>query len=200
MDPSPCDHQSRTCLIYHLTQAIDTVLFATWKHQSVQSSTRVRTRDSHQTAEKASRDRRSGSFATVIIRFSSRWMDGDDLPIDRDPTATMKTGVSLSSRNLERRIPIRRRRRRVEEHHDRGPIEPRSRRDRAAIVDPSAWNLFHNHRSAVPKHLEHDRRSIVVNRAKIVAYFEALFEAKFKPIRRGFEATKPCNRNRLHDA
>ena len=68
--------------------------------------------------------------------------------------------------NLERRIPIRRRRRCVEEHHNRGPIEPRSRRDRAAIVDPSAWNLFHDPRSSFPQHLEHDRRSIVVYRGR----------------------------------
>ena len=88
----------------------------------------------------------------------------------------------------------------MEEHHDRGPIEPRSRRDRAAIMDPSAWNLFHDHRSSFPEHLEHDRRSIVVDRAKIVAYFEALFEEKFKPIHPGFEATMPLSANRFHDA
>ena len=88
----------------------------------------------------------------------------------------------------------------MEEHHDRGPIEPRSRRDQAAIVDPSAWNLSHDHRAAVPENLEHDRRSIVVDRAKIVAYFEALFEAKFKPIQPGFEATMPLSANRSHDA
>ena len=68
--------------------------------------------------------------------------------------------------NLERRIPIRRRRRHVEEHHDRGPIEPRSRRDRAAIVDLAAWNLFHDLRSSFPEHLEHDRCSIVVDRGR----------------------------------
>ena len=66
--------------------------------------------------------------------------------------------------NLERRIPIWRRRRHVEEHHDRGPIEPRSRRDRAAIVDPAARNLFHDLRSSFPEHLEHDQCSIVVDR------------------------------------
>ena len=77
----------------------------------------------------------------------------------------------------------------MEEHHDRGSIEPRSRRDRDAIADPSAWDLLHDPRSSFSEHLGHDRRSIVVDRAKIVAYFEALFEAKFKPIRRGIEAT-----------
>ena len=82
----------------------------------------------------------------------------------------------------------------MEEHNDRGPIEPRSRRDRAAIVDPSAWDLLHDPRSSFPEHLGHDRRSIVVDRAKIMAYFEALFEAKFKPIRRGIEATTHAQR------
>ena len=90
-----------------------------------------------------------------------------DSPLDRDPTATMKSYFSLSSqRSLEHRIPIRRRRRFMEEHHDRGPIEPRSWRDRAAIVDPSAWNLFHDHRSTVLENLEHDRRPIVVDRGR----------------------------------
>ena len=37
-------------------------------------------------------------------------------------------------------ISVRRRRRLMEELHDRGPIEPRSWRDRAAIVNPSAQN------------------------------------------------------------
>ena len=77
-------------------------------------------------------------------------------------------------------------------------------------MDPFAWNLSHDHRAAVPENLEHDRRSIVVDRgrlwsivvdrAKIVAYFEALFEAKFKRIQPGFEATMPLSANRSHDA
>ena len=37
-------------------------------------------------------------------------------------------------------ILIERQRELVEELHDRGAIEPRSRCDRAAIVPPSAWN------------------------------------------------------------
>ena len=67
-------------------------------------------------------------------------------------------------------------------------------------MDPAAWNLFHDLRSSFPEHLEHDRCSIVVDHAKTVAYFEALFEAKFKPIRSGFEATTPLSANRSHDA
>ena len=69
-------------------------------------------------------------------------------------------------------------------------IAVRSNRDRGAI----------ELRSSFPEHLEHDRCSIVVDHVKIVAYFEALFEAKFKPIRPGFEATTPLSANRSHDA
>ena len=103
------------------------------------------------------------------LRASDPRRDGRlarDLSLDRDLTAMMKIGFLSLRGNLERRIPIRRRRRHVEEHQDRGPIEPRSRCDRAAIVDPAAWNLFHDRRSSFPEHQEHDRRSIVVNRGR----------------------------------
>ena len=37
----------------------------------------------------------------------------------------------------------------VEEHREHGPIQQRSRRDRAAIAHYSPWNLLHNHRMTV---------------------------------------------------
>ena len=85
-------------------------------------------------------------------------------------------------------ISIGRSERFAEELHDRGPIEPQSRRDRAAIVDIASRNHLHDHRTDPVEDQDHDRGPIM-----------GLFEAKFKPIRRGFEATKPCNRNRLHE-
>ena len=82
-----------------------------------------------------------------------------DLPLDRDPTATMKTGFSLSSRESGA------------SHSNPTALAtrgrtPRSRSDRAAIADPAALNLFHDLLSSIPEHLEHDRRSIVVDRGR----------------------------------
>ena len=101
------------------------------------------------------------------VRSSSRWTAAGGLTSRSrfDGHGEVRFSFSLR-RSLEHRIPIRRRRRFVEEHHDRGPIEPRSRRDWAAIVDPSAWNLFHDHRSAVLENLEHDRCPIMVDRGQ----------------------------------
>ena len=48
----------------------------------------------------------------------------------------------------------------VEELHDRGPIEPRSRRDRAAIVAPSAWNSFHSIGGHAKRDQDHDHGPI----------------------------------------
>ena len=112
--------------------------------------------------------------------------------------------------NLERRIQIRRRRRHVEEHHDRGPIEPRSRRDRAAIVDPAAWNLFHDRRSSFPEHQEHDRQSIVVNRGRshedrglilrlLLKRDSSHFGPELKPQRRSIQTAPTTPWFRAHD-
>ena len=76
-----------------------------------------------------------------------------------------------------RQIPIQLRRRLVEEHHDRSPIEPRSWHNRAAIVDPSAWNRFHDPRTTSKVDHDHDRGPIAerswLDRGAIVASFEA---------------------------
>ena len=85
-------------------------------------------------------------------------------------------------------------------------IAVRSNRDRGAI-EPRSWILPHGiYPTIIERQFPRIRStidarswSIVVDRVKIVADFEALFEAKFKPIRRGFEATKPCKRNCPHD-
>ena len=49
----------------------------------------------------------------------------------------------------------------MEEHHDRGSIEQRSRSDRAAIVIPSGRNHFHDLQKASLEDLDHDRATIV---------------------------------------
>ena len=41
----------------------------------------------------------------------------------------------------------------AEELHDRGPIEPRSRRDRAAIVALPSWNQGHDARHMIPRNV-----------------------------------------------
>ena len=76
----------------------------------------------------------------------------------------------------------------VRSNHDRATIAPHSLQNRSIFV-----------RRQFLEHLEHDRRSIVADCAKIVAYFEALFEAKFKPNHPGFEATMPLSANHSHD-
>ena len=92
----------------------------------------------------------------------------------------------------------------AEELHDRSLIEPRSRRDRATIVDISSRNHLHDHRTAPSGESRSqswpDRGSIVARSRHDRGPIVGLFEAKFKLIRRGFEATKPCNNNRFHDA
>ena len=86
-------------------------------------------------------------------------------------------------------------------------IAVRSNRNRGAI-EPQSWILPHG---IYPTIIERQFRgiwstidarswSIMVDRAKIVAYFEALFEAKFKPIQPGVEATMLLSANRSHDA
>ena len=68
---------------------------------------------------------------------------------------------------------IGRHRRPAEELHDRGPIEPRSRRDRAVIVAPSAWNRFHSIRRRATRDQDHDHGPIAArlwpDRGAIVA-------------------------------
>ena len=65
----------------------------------------------------------------------------------------------------------------VRSSRDRSPIEPRSRRDRAAIVKLSSWNHLHGIRWQPKETQDHDRRTIVArsrcDRGAIVGYFEA---------------------------
>ena len=65
-----------------------------------------------------------------------------------------------------------------EELHDCGLIEPRPRRDRAAIVDPSSWNRSHDRQMVYVENCEHDRRLIVAqswrDRGPIVAKIVAI--------------------------
>ena len=88
----------------------------------------------------------------------------------------------------------------MEEHHDRGPIKPRSWRDRAAIVDPSAWNRFHDpqtmskvdrdqDQTTIVARSRRDRGSIVVRSWLLLRLTRGQFTAKSGPIHRGIEAT-----------
>ena len=92
----------------------------------------------------------------------------------------------------------------VRSNCDRGAIELRSRRDRAAIVDLSSRNHLHNHQTTFIGESRSrswpDRGSIVARSRRDRGPIVGLFEAKFKPIHRGFEATMPLNGNRLRDA
>ena len=112
----------------------------------------------------------SGTIGGLSGRHVATW--GEPIFIKNQTARSRSNGYatadlsSLFGVDLERQIQIWRCRRRVEEHRDRGPIEPRSRRDWASIGAPSAWNPFHDHRSSVPKLQEHDLCSIVVNRGR----------------------------------
>ena len=48
----------------------------------------------------------------------------------------------------------------VKELHDRGPIEPRSRRDRTPIMEHLLRNQPHDRRTGFREHLQRDRRQI----------------------------------------
>ena len=65
----------------------------------------------------------------------------------------------------------------MEEHHDRGPIEPRSRHDRAAIVTPSGRINLHDLPKGILKDRNHDWTTIVArsrrDRGPIMASIEA---------------------------
>ena len=61
---------------------------------------------------------------------------------------------------MDRRIFIGRHGRPVEELHDRGPIEPRSRRDRAAIGLLSASPYFHSIGGRAKSDEDHDHGPI----------------------------------------
>ena len=83
----------------------------------------------------------------------------------RGPRSSSHLGDAWTS--LERPIFIKvassigRSRRFVKELHDRCPIEPRSRPDRAAIVKLSLWNRLHEIRRRPTKIQDHDRRTIM---------------------------------------
>ena len=75
----------------------------------------------------------------------------------------------------------------MEELHDRGPIEPRSRRDRATIVAPSAWNHFHSIGRRATRDQDHDHGPIAArswpDHGMIVVNFEAKIETILPQIR-----------------
>ena len=89
---------------------------------------------------------------------------------------------------------------------DRGPIEPRSRRDRAAITLLSLGNHLQSIGRQSTKDQDHDRRAIVARSWRKSWLFGSQIKAKLTPIRRGIEATiyahgiaRSTPSNRLHD-
>ena len=88
----------------------------------------------------------------------------------------------------------------VEELHDRGSIEPRSQRDRAAIGELQQRNRLQTIGRRPTSDQDDDCGPIAARSWPDRAEISGLFEAKFKLLPRGFEATKPCKGNRLNDA
>ena len=91
----------------------------------------------------------------------------------------------------------------MEELHDRGPIEPRSRRDRAAIVAPSVWNHFHSIGRRAMLDQDHNHGPIAArswpDRGMIVVNFEAKIETilpQIRELRRRTRESFPRRRNR----
>ena len=93
----------------------------------------------------------------------------------------------------------------MEELHDRGSIEPRSRRDRAAIGELQRQNRLQTRDQdddcgPIAARSWPYRGPIAARSWPDRAEIRGLFEVKFKLLPRGFEATKPCKGNRFHDA
>ena len=95
-------------------------------------------------------------------------------------------------------------RRFVEEHHDRGPIEPRSSRDRGSFVvesiPRSSDGVFLRINSTIDAQSTHNLATIRPRSGHDRVPIVGLFEAKFKTIHPEFEATTPLSVNRSHDA
>ena len=98
----------------------------------------------------------------------------------------------------------------AEELHDRGSIEPRSRRNRATIVDVASRNHLHDHQttpSGKSRSLSWpDRGSILPDRGAIVARSWAfskrkssLFAADLKPQSHAIETASTSLENRPHE-
>ena len=124
---------------------------------------------------------RSGSFAIRSIAWTRR----------KYLTSIRRSGSS--SRSDLHRTVVNTGGRTVRSWPDRTAIAARSNRDRA----PSAAESPPNDRTTTDNR---PRRRLGPDRGRITPKFMPLFEAKLKPFSRGFEATKPCTRDRLHDA
>ena len=123
--------------------------------------------------------------------------------VDRDPIFIRRPRWSVIRPSswwyLEHWISIRRRRQIVEELHDRGPIEPLSRRDRAAIGEFTWWN----HRQSIGRRStngqDHDRGPIVAKMVAIWSKFKAKFTANSGASNRPEGIAPMTLANRLHD-
>ena len=125
-----------TCLKYRLSEAIYTLPFATWKHQERPIFVAAK-------AARSPSDGTEGNARWTLQIFRSNH-HRDLLPSDGGHSSQ-----SWSTRSRDRdhpitRTPIGRRGGFVEELHDRGPIETRSRRDRATIVALPSRNQHHD--------------------------------------------------------
>ena len=100
-----------------------------------------------------------------------------------------------TARTIRRRTPRLR--------SDQTAIAARSSRDRGYFITESSprssngtqWRI----KITIVARSRLDRGPITARSWPDRGPIVGLFEAKFKLIRRGFEATKPCDRNRLHD-
>ena len=129
------------------------LLQETWRHgmRSMRSGQRrlrgpESTRSSNNHVHKI-RDkwRRSKGLLDATWRHEERLSSSTRRPRNSDLTGTWSPIFFSSRRCMDRQISIGRLGRLVEENHDRGAIEPRSRCDRATIVAPSLRNQCHDH-------------------------------------------------------
>ena len=105
-----------------------------------------------------------------VLKKKIKWNPSDALPVDTWKLLERRITIGRTmlvdkawSHDRIATLPdqIGRLRRFVEEHHDRGPIEPRSRRDRAAIVTPSGRINLYDLQKGILEERNHDWSTIV---------------------------------------
>ena len=181
-----------TCAIYILS---DQSTLAVWKHQvhAIVIVTGIVIWE-HRTAYLTPR----GGSRALDLHLDNRRSNGWHWT-----RLTIKLNRIVQSWPFPHLKRIGRLRRIVEEPHDYGPIEPRSRRDRAAITLHLLWNRFHDWWSASYRgygaRSTPDRRSIVVRSWSTAAIIVAKMEQKSWPIRGKSWSYDVAPRNRSHD-
>ena len=160
VDPSPRDHRSNTCVNLDLRRSEDLPV-ATWSlsrpfdhHRrfiGFKSSDGCNFSQSRALCDHRGFIRRLQSFAIWAMRGASWCVRSPSCRRQRIARSTTIVRITITW------ISIRRRRTIVEERHDRGPIEPRSRRDRAAIGRLTWGNRFQSIRRRSTDGQDHDR-------------------------------------------